>query len=304
MPGLEEMTAEESAQMDAMRNEQEIPQPAAAPAETPEPTPAKDPDEPEAKNGMVPHGAFAEERARRKEFQKKLEEAQSNQTRLQGRFEMLENLIRQSGQQPQAQPQIPDVNTDPVGHFKSQVEQLQRQLAEQNQWRQQQEQQSTVQTNVARIAQIAGSHEAEFKKANPDYDDASNYLRGLEDARLQAIGISDPIARANTINQTALQIAVGALQGGRNAAEAVYALAKASGYQPKAKAAAGAETSPEAKKIEMAARGQQQGGGIGATTGSANGVPTLTEIANLPDDEFDKITKGKNWQKIMETYRR
>lgn len=301
MPGLEEMTAEETAQMDAMRNEQEIPQPAAAPAE---PTPAKDPDEPEAKNGMVPHGAFAEERARRKEFQKKLEEAQSNQTRLQGRFEMLENLIKQSSQQKAPDPVIPDVATDPVGHFRAENDQLKAQIAQFQQWRQQQEQQSTVQTNVARIAQIAGSHEAEFKKANPDYDDASNYLRSLEDARLQAVGVSDPIARANSINQTALQIAVGALQGGKNAAEAVYALAKASGYQPKAKAATGAENSPEAKKIEMAARGQQQGGGIGATSGAASNGMSLTEIANLPDDEFAKMTSGKNWQKIMETYRR
>lgn len=303
MPVLEEMTKDETAQFEAMRNEAvqpaPEPKPDAAAAQTPEP---KDPDEIDAPNGVVPVAVLKSERQKRQDFQKKYEEANANWTKMQGRFEVLERLAQQATQAPQkpADPvQIPDINADPVGHFRALNEQRERELNELRQWRQQQEQQTTVQTNVQRVAQIAGSHEVEFKKANADYDEASGYLRNMEDARLQTLGVADPAARAQIINNRALEIAVTALTSGRNAAETVYALAKASGWQPRAAGAAGKIT-PEAQRIAMAAAGQQQGGGLGAANGAApSGAPTLEALAAMSDKEFAEATKGDKWKKLM-----
>lgn len=289
-----------------MRTAETVPTPASEPAPAaaaPEPTPDPDDDEHEVVDGKVPYGVVKSERKKRQEAQKEAADLRAAMAKGEGRLETLEKLIKAEQQRASQRPgepiQIPDVNVDPIGHFRAENEVLKQQLSEIGQWRNQQEQQANVQTNVSRISQIASGHEAEFKKITPDYDDASNYLRSMEDARLQTMGVSDPAARAQAINNSALQIALTALNSGKNAAETVYALAKASGYQPKGKAAP-AKTQ-DAQKIEMAAQGQKQAGGIGAVNGTAPAKGSLQALADMSEDEFAKATEGGNWKKLMES---
>lgn len=321
--GDDAMSSDESAMMDADRDNEGSSEPIEDAAPVVEEAPAEQPElaleteeheEPaiDPKTGqkrMVDYGALHAERSKRKTTETELAKQREENAKILGRFETIQQMMQrapqqQTPQQPVAD-EIPDINLDPVGHFQAKDALRERELGELRQWRQSQQQQSDTYNNVSRLQQIAQSHEAEFKKTTPDYDDAFQYVRAQRDTELQGMGYDDPNVRQNIIAQDALQIAAQALQGNRNAAQVVYAIAKARGYAGKAPASAPAPVpvakSPDAQKIATVAKGQEASQSLGQMGGTAPVEFSAEMIAKMSDNEFaDWTSKNEDaWRKMM-----
>jgi hypothetical protein len=307
MADVVELTKEESAFFDS-RGEQAPAAPAAV--ETPKPAeaeakPAADPKaeaEPEAKGGVVPQQALHEERERRKAAQKERDDAKTAFTKLQSRLDTLAEVAKAQQQPaPVKEVEIPDVNTDPVGHFRAKDAIRERELNELKAWKTAQEQQFQATNNVQRIASIAQAQEREFIKTAPDYMEASEHLKTLRDRQLIAYGVNDPTERQNIIAQDAIQIAANALSQNKNPAQVIWDMATASGYKKaEAKPATASGTAPsETEKVRMAAAGQKAGASLGQLSGGATPPTTLEALSRMSDEEFADATKGDKWRKLF-----
>lgn len=315
----EPLSAEETAIMDADRDaEHSLPEPEPvveaapeAPAAQPElaledehedDTPP-DPSQPQRK---VDYGALHAERQKRKASDAELAKAKEQIATFNGRWETLQQLARGQGGPQATQPQeieVPDINLDPVGHFEAKDRIRDRELSELRQWKSAQESQQTEYNNVSRLTQIAVSHEQEFSKKEPGYQEAAAWVRSARDQELQYMGYADPAQRQQIINQDALQIAAQALQGNMNAAEVVFNIAKARGWQAKPvstspPAPVPAAQAPDAKKIATVARGQEAGQSLGQVNGSAPAEVGIEAVLKMSDKDFAKWATEENFRKM------
>jgi len=334
-PGVTPAMSEGESKFFETRGEEDIPAAASEPAApelpipeptTPEPL-AAEPEEIEEEHapdaaGTKPPKGYVSVNALREEREKRRAKEQEF-TVLNTRLETLMQLANAQQQQAQTQqqqtaaPEIPDVTVDPVGHFKAKNALLEQQVAQLANGFQQQNQQQTVQSNIARLTQIATAQEQEFSKTTPDYQEAAEFVKGLRDMQLQALGATDPAQRQILLQQEAMQIAAGALQNNKNPASVIYDIAKASGWKPKpagqssasvdASAAAmkGALASAitPAKQVQMAAAGQVAGQSLGQVNGSSTPPTTLESLLKLSDKEFAEKTKGDKWRELLEPRR-
>ncbi len=312
MPAIDTLTpAEEKffSSKGEVAPEPELPLAEAPKEETPEPEKAAaepavveevDPDDAEeviaetGKNATkVSIGALHKERKLRKAAETAAAEQKLENAKIASRIEVVQQLIQQS-QQPQRQPgdDIPDVNEDPVGHFRAKVERLEAQEAQRTQ-------QVTAITNVQRLGQIATEKEAEYIRANPDYNDASKFLQEARAAQLRIMGY-DQQTIAQTMSQEAIQLAAAALQRGENPAKWVHEMAKAMGHKGAPKAQIAPEPTADEVKIAMAAKGQGQGAGLGQIAGTASTPTTLEGLLKMSDSEFAEATKGDKFRKLLE----
>lgn len=313
----EPLTAEENGLMEANRDSEHTapdsdPTPAPEPEERPAPVAPKAEAQPDidpetGKQRKVDYGAFHSERERRKTADAENQKLKEEIAKFNGRFETLQQLARQpKPQEAQQEQAIPDVNVDPVGHFQAVNAQLRTQLEGVSKWRETQESNATAMNNVRELTSIAMRHETEFSKTTPDYQDAAAYVRQARDQELDYMGYKDPAVRNQIIQQDALQIAAQALQGNLNAAEVVYNIAKARGYQAKAPAPVPAApvpapiaASPDASKLKTVAKGQSQASPISQVNGTAQPEVSIESLLKMSDADFEEATKGDKWQKMM-----
>ena len=283
-------------------------------AVAPEPEPAKDAPaakEPAKEDAAPADGekggdlkvALKQERERRRAEAAARQEAELKYAKLQSRLDTLQELATTTvqPQQAKAPDEIPDINVDPVGHFRAKDAIREREIAELRAWKQNQERQGQELNNVQRISQIAQAQEAEFVKETPDYNDASTHLREMRAAQLRAYGITDPAQIQSIIAQDAITIAANALAQQKNPAKVIYEMAKASGFTGKAPAPAAAQkvVSQEEAKIDMAAKGQKAGSSVGQIGGAATPPTTMEALASMSDEEFAEATKGNKWQRLF-----
>lgn len=221
---------------------------------------------------FVPHEALHEARTREREAREEAKAAR----------QVLERLV--AIQERQAQPQgkadtpaIPDLETDPVGHFKAKYEALERTVQQVQQPFQQQAQRQQF------IAAYA-SKASEFKAETPDFDAAYSHAQGALANLAGFYGISPADAE--------IQLAEAAMRQGKNPGQAIYEFAKANGYT-------GQKAAPEQKAapdLSAVARGQEAARGRGGLP-SAGGELTVEalakmsfkEIAKIPSEKLDRI---------------
>jgi hypothetical protein len=221
-----------------------------------------------------------EERERRKAA---LAEAQREREERAQLSKLVQRLM--DGQQPAPQqhqaPELPALDTDPVGHFKAKTEALERQLQQLVQDRQAAAQQNDV---FSRVAQA----EAEFAEATPDYQSAVKHLR-------QTFAAEDPVLGLPA-GYMAQSGAAQALQAERNPAEVAYAMAKARGYRQAPPA-----SSPD--PIETLERGVQASRGVASAAGNApRGGLTMAEVASWSEAKFS-TEYAKNPEAILRIMR-
>jgi hypothetical protein len=241
----------------------------------------------------VPYGALAEERARRKELQRELQEAATARGRLQDRLDALHAIAAQTGRpsHPAATdgsdagtPAVEDAGAGPVmtpevdGAFRTQV------------------------------LQSVRSYAAE----RPDFMDAYVHARQARVAELTSLGYGPEEALAITFDNER-EIINNAFAAGRNPAQVIYDFAIRRGYRPAgeaqlsaapsqiplAKPAGRARPMSEAEKIALAARGQSASKSLSAAGGAATGTLTLEALAGMSDEEFAEATKGDRWQRLL-----
>lgn len=316
MPPVDEnLTAEEQAQFDTMREADAQPeaepapeskQPAAVEEETKadgEPAiPAKEP-----RTQTVPLAALQEERERRKESDNRAKLLEERTNLILQRFATQQPQVPQQ-QQPQA-PTIPTLEQDPVGHMVGTQQQL---AANQNiiaQAIQAQLQQQAQQQQIQAIHARAVAQENEFRATAPDYDEAVKFVMDKRNEQLAIAGISDPGERFRVIQHEGLQLAAMAQQQGRNPAAVVYEMAKAFGHvkaAPAAAASAGdgvaASQQDDGARLRQVQAGQEQGRSLGAVRGTAPAAVSVQRLLAMTEGEFAAALDKASPDKLREMF--
>jgi hypothetical protein len=232
---------------------------------------------------FVPLQALQEERAEKKQLREELRQYREWQAQLAQRLQQMP--IQRQGQQ------VPDPQTKPLDYINHVLGNVQATTAELQQWRQQQEQAAQQRAAVQQATDWASAQEQEFAKGQPEYHEAYRYAADARDKELQALGYTDPAARAAIVRQNTAEIINNAIQQSRNPAELVWEYAQARGYTPKAKRSSGNTDahSKIAAGLQAAGAKLNQGGATGDAELSAK------DLANISDpEEFEKA-----WQKIF-----
>lgn len=220
----------------------------------------------EKEKRLVPLSELQEERKARRDAQERLDAILSKLTEV-----------------PQAPAkEAPNPDQDPIGALKATADEVK----ELRKFRESQERISQNNQAVQQVMQRAVLQESEFVKITPDYNEAGQFLRNQRTQQLIAIGYS-PQQAHQTIIQESLQLANAMLGQGKSVPQAIYDLAKSSGYSKQAAKTVVTGEGEEARLAKIAA-GQK----ANVSLSNANGVQQKTgqldakAIINMDDDKF------------------
>ena len=257
------------------------PEPVAA---EPAPEPAVEPAQPqetatEQDDRRVPLKALQEERQKRAEYERKLDEAVRRMAELEQRVP--------KAPEPTPEPE-PDPETDPIGALKHAREQLRRMQDE------------TAQTQrVAQLNAIAYQSATAFKEQAPDYPDAYRYAINSRAQELAALGTPQNDI-PHILQGEELSLIDTAIRNNRNPAEAIYQFAKARGFNATAPAPAAPAPVPPPAPASVNPPALQQAKQAVAASAAASGAPaakgemSVNDIANLKGAAFDAA-----WNKLF-----
>jgi len=187
----------------------------------------------------------------------------------------------------------PDPTTDPLGYLNHQMKTIQDQI---NAMQNQTQQQTQTQEQQAQVQQFVGAVNSQinaFKATNPDYDAAYKHVI---DARMQDyrdMGMTESQAR-QTLGQEESNIALRAMQQGKNPAEVVYKMAQRLGYKAQA-----AKPTDGATKLETIRKGQQASETVQASSrGEPTGEISIETLKNASEADLNKMVEN-DWEKIF-----
>ena len=303
-----ELLADEAAEI-AELEKPETEQKAADPALKPEPQEAKaeaeqpEAEEPDNEGQFVRKGDF-------KALRQKAEAAERAKAEMEARYaadmsrlnERLAIIAQQNAQreQPKA-PEIPDINTDPIGHFQTKQAILEKQLEEARGFQQQQVQMTQQQAHLQKIGAEVSRLEQEFAKVTPDYTQAQQHLFESWAQEARVIGRQPEEA----IKFWSMQIVQHAAQQNKNPAQVAYEMAKQRGYtgaQPKPQAQT---QQPQGPNLDTIQRGLAASKSTSAAPGKAppSGTPTIEALLQMDDEDFAKQYGSRDaakWTSDME----
>lgn len=239
-----------------------------APVETEAATEA--PQQQEEHDRRVPLKALQEERHKRAEYERQLQEFQRREQEWAAWAEQMQQQM-----QPQEQFPEPDPETDPIGALKYTKQQLEamQQYAAQQAYVQQQAQ------HIDTLNKVAFQSATQYQQKTPDYQDAYRYALNSRAQELMALGTPQEAIPA-VLQREELSLIDTALRNGRNPAEAIYHFAKARGFSGNT---APASNDPNLQQAKAAVAPSATSGGAPSTRGSMS----LADIANLKGAAFD-----------------
>lgn len=220
--------------------------------------------------------------AERKRAQAAVEEVRQLREMTERGNSRLEQLIANMQPKAPAEP-APDLNTDPVGYFQRQNAELQRQVQDLAQFKQQFEQQGQRSTQEQQFYQAYHAQAAEFQQEAPDLGDAMRHLATSLRQDYAAVGLNSAEAQQQIDAQERFIVAK-AMREGRNPVAAMYALAKARGYGG-AKPAQNGQGRMQAMQAGQAAARTT----AGPARSDRNAGLTYNELANMPEAEFARL---------------
>lgn len=218
----------------------------------------------EKPDDTVPLRTFLEQKAETKELRRKIDELTSAMLAM---------------QQPKAEPPKPaepagppvfkpsvDINDDPVTYLREHGEYVEALARHQGKSAEEaraiaQHQQNEVrrQQGMQQFNRVVAEAEGQFRTQQPDYDDAVRHI--WESHKAESLAMVESYGHEATpdvvagiersLIQTFEQVAANALRAGRNPAAAVYAMARARGYQ----GAVAADPAPRTGNVERLQRG-------------------------------------------------
>lgn len=220
-------------------------------------------------------------RTRAQEAEARIQRAEQDAQRSRDAALRVIEAQRPQQQQP-AQPEIPDVDADPVGHFKAKHAQLERQM-------QTLAQPIEAQRQEAAFVAATKAAVAQFAATKPDYDDAyAHAARGMDQ-----LGDLLGVPRGNVERFFTAQ----ALRAGKNPGEVAYGLAKSFGYAgPKAAAA------PAAAVMDTLERGAQASRSVSGGGGRAPAQVTIETIAQMSPRDFAELQR-RNPEMVERAFR-
>ena len=281
---------------------------AAAPAAAPEAAPGEVVD-PEADAGspddnkgkFVRHGAFHQERERRKAVEKELTELREKYARGDERLRLL-NEAMQARQPGAAQPEAPVAPPNPDEDIFGYVQALK---AELDALKGGVQQETARQRQEREVGAVINDYKADlnrFASTEPTFADAFNHVMRSREAEYAALGVAPDQIKA-ALAQDELQIAISARQQGVSPAERIFQIAKARGFASKAAepAPAAAAPAPAETPAEKAARVTAGQAGPGRSLSAAGGAPagevTFEMLAAMNERDFEAFAT-KNPEKL------
>jgi hypothetical protein len=225
---------------------------------------------------------------------------------LKQRLEQVEPLLQQlKPQQAPAEQNPYDQNTQPA-EYKQYQEWIETKQAakEFKEYKQKNEQLAQANAQTQQILSWNSTQEAEFKKTNPDFDEALKFASAARDAELQATlpWLTEAERQQAVLSDRAQIIQAAALRTMQgiptNPAELVFSYAKARGYKTAAPAPAVDKTTAALEKI---AAGQAASGGLNggaAPKGEITPQDLATRKVNPLDPESVKAWE-RDWKKAM-----
>lgn len=316
-----EMTAEEQAQLDQMRVDDNAPiddggeqRPVdQGQQQADEGTPAEGAggeaaQQQQQRQQMVPHAALHEERTRRQEAEKRVAAVEERERLLQERTNLL--LQQRLGQQPQPQgqqqaPQLPNFETHPAEHLVARLAQNEALMGQVVQALATQNQRTVATDQATQLRQRTNALENEFASRTPDYQQAASYLLAARHRELEAVGWADPAERQTILTREAEGLAARAAQLARNPGEMVYELAKQRGYAAPAPAneaqnGTGSSATPTGEQqIRTIERGQQQARSVGQLRGNAPTPLTAQRLIEMSDAEFSRVMETPEGRELL-----
>jgi len=244
-------------------------------AEQVTPEPEEQQQEPEEKKQTtVPYGALKEERDQRKALQQQVKQMEDRFRAFMERAEPKEEKVK-----------IPAYEENPAEHLRARLEETEKmtraQLEAMKKGEETQAHQQAQQQFIARFQ----AQEHAFSQAAPDYFDAVEWLKNERLKQYVELGY-EPDEAASIINWEAHSQASALSQKGLNAPERFYRMAKAAGYRGRT------------DKLATVAKGVERAQGAGTRGASGKDRMSLADLANVTDEEFDKLTAGGNWKRL------
>lgn len=275
--------------------------PEAAPGEVVDPeTDAATADENKGK--FVRHGAFHQERERRKAVEKELTDLREKFARGDERLRVITEAMQARPATQQEPAAEPPKAIDPKEDIFGAYEQLKAELAELKGGVQQETARQRQEREVGEVIRDYQSDLNRFVQAEPTFADAFRYVMQSRSAEYAALGVPEAQIR-QALQQDELQVAIQARQAGVSPAERIFQIAKARGFAPKAAesapaAAPAAPAETPAQKAERVAAGQAgPGKSLSAAGGAPAGEVTFEMLAAMNEADFEKFAT-KNPEKL------
>jgi len=238
----------------------------------------------------VPYGALAEERARRKELQRELQESLAMRQDLLGQLAQLQARTGPASIPGQPMEQGSTAAGAESEHMASAPLDGAGRAPDPRA-----SEESALRTQVLQSVRA-------FSAERPDFLAAYEHARSERMVELIALGYRPEEAVAITFDNE-MQVIRNAYASGRNPAQVIYDYAVQRGYQgarpqaPTARPVQGGMT--EADKVALAARGQARSKSLSSAGGGAVATLTLEALAGMTDAEFAEATKGNRWQRLL-----
>lgn len=228
----------------------------------------------------VPHGAFHEEREKRKKEEAARRALEDKIKVMEDRFSAVMQQIQQPQRQPEPEPPPPNPEEDIFGAFRHTQQKLQELEARDKQVREHQQRQQQINSVLYRYKSDADA----FSGETPDFKDAYGHLVQSRHAELEAMGFADPAQREQIIRQNEMEVVFNAYRMGKNPAQVVYEMARHRGYARKEQQAA--RPDPRAK-LESVAASQVANKSLSSAGGSSGGGQmTLERLAAMSNEDF------------------
>lgn len=276
--------------------------PEAAPGEIVDPETDPDAGSPEENKGkFVRHGAFHQERERRKAVEKERDELRERLARGDERLRILSEAMQRPATPTQAAaPPEPVAPPDPVddifGYAKHLEQQIEALRTGQTQLTETQKKAEETRRAEAERGEIVGFYQQDLQRAvaaDPSVSDAYQHLFSSRVAELTMFGMSQADA-IQAVREEEFNLAQTARQRGQSPAAMIAQLAKSRGFAPKAaEPAAAAPAAPQETAAEKAARTAAGQAGPGRSLSAAGGQPageiTLETLSSMSEADFEKL---------------
>lgn len=240
---------------------------------------------------MVPYGAMHEERMRRQELQREIENYKQ-------RTEKMEQAFQQVLQRANApQERVPTFEEDPLEALRYNQNEIAKVLQSQNQTLEEQRAAAVRHAQLSQFQDMCNQSVADFEKTAPDYKQAYQWLVEQELKGFETLGYDQKTA-IKLLRDNEMALAATAFKEGFNPAERIYNYAKLRGFQLPSAPKQINEVDQITKKLETIEKGIQASRSLGSAGGGTSQPLTLAALANMDGDELDEIL-GKDWEKLM-----
>ena len=269
-------------------------------AEAPEPTeaapdadePRSAAEEPTGEEEDAPQESRAQKRIRQEIDKRKALETQlaTNNQQIEQQRLQLQDLIGRLTPPAEEAAAAPEYDDDPAAHLLHKQQELQQRVDTQDQINRQQAEQQQQNAQMAQTQQRYEALEADFAKGHPDYYQRIDGLKAQRMQMWEQLGLPRDQAM-HQVQQEAWSLVQQGLQTGQNPAEVFYSMAPQAATPP---------AQPVAEQVMESARLQEQATSLG-TRGSARNRYTVSDLSSMDAAEFDKVTSGANWEKLVKS---